>query len=260
MYVWIWRHLPGPVAGKLAQVLLLLAAVSRRCCCSSSSRGSSRTCRSARSRCRSDEPRRHSDPRRRQLRQLRLQPRPVPRAAGRRGRRAAQRRRDARRAGRPRRGGGARLARSRRAAGRRPVDGFRARLRRPRDFRCSGCASAIRRSVRSSARRSFGRRNCCTARRARCTTTESVCSPACRRRSPPRATTRSPSTSPDCAGEIEVTGRTASGIVMALRHRTCRSRVCSSIPSRCSPRADTASSPTGCASCGAEVDEDLVGG
>lgn len=28
MYVWIWRHLPGPVAGKLVQLLLLLAAVS----------------------------------------------------------------------------------------------------------------------------------------------------------------------------------------------------------------------------------------
>ena len=28
MYVWIWRHLPGPVALKVAQSLLLLAAVS----------------------------------------------------------------------------------------------------------------------------------------------------------------------------------------------------------------------------------------
>lgn len=28
MYVWIWRHLPGPVAVKLVQVVLLLAAVS----------------------------------------------------------------------------------------------------------------------------------------------------------------------------------------------------------------------------------------
>jgi hypothetical protein len=28
MYVWIWRHLPGPVGIKLAQVLLLVALVS----------------------------------------------------------------------------------------------------------------------------------------------------------------------------------------------------------------------------------------
>jgi cell division septal protein FtsQ len=28
MYVWIWRHLPGPVGVKLAQALLLVAAVS----------------------------------------------------------------------------------------------------------------------------------------------------------------------------------------------------------------------------------------
>lgn len=28
MYVWIWRHLPGPLAVKLLQVLVLLVAVS----------------------------------------------------------------------------------------------------------------------------------------------------------------------------------------------------------------------------------------
>jgi hypothetical protein len=28
MYVWIWRHLPGPVAVKLLQTLVLVAAVS----------------------------------------------------------------------------------------------------------------------------------------------------------------------------------------------------------------------------------------
>jgi hypothetical protein len=28
MYVWIWRHLPGPLAARLGQVLLLLVAVS----------------------------------------------------------------------------------------------------------------------------------------------------------------------------------------------------------------------------------------
>jgi hypothetical protein len=27
MYVWIWRHLPGPLALRLVEVLLLLAAV-----------------------------------------------------------------------------------------------------------------------------------------------------------------------------------------------------------------------------------------
>jgi hypothetical protein len=28
MYVWIWRHLPGPLAAKLGEVLVLIAAVS----------------------------------------------------------------------------------------------------------------------------------------------------------------------------------------------------------------------------------------
>jgi hypothetical protein len=28
MYVWIWRHLPGPLAAKLAQALVLVALVS----------------------------------------------------------------------------------------------------------------------------------------------------------------------------------------------------------------------------------------
>ena len=28
MYVWIWRHLPGPTAAKFGQVLVLIAAVS----------------------------------------------------------------------------------------------------------------------------------------------------------------------------------------------------------------------------------------
>jgi hypothetical protein len=28
MYVWIWRHLPGPVSAKLGQVLVLVALVS----------------------------------------------------------------------------------------------------------------------------------------------------------------------------------------------------------------------------------------
>ena len=28
MYVWIWRHLPGPMAVKLVQTALLVAAVS----------------------------------------------------------------------------------------------------------------------------------------------------------------------------------------------------------------------------------------
>jgi len=27
MYVWIWRHLPGPVAARIAQALLLVALV-----------------------------------------------------------------------------------------------------------------------------------------------------------------------------------------------------------------------------------------
>jgi hypothetical protein len=28
MYVWIWRHLPGPLALRLAQVLFLVAGIS----------------------------------------------------------------------------------------------------------------------------------------------------------------------------------------------------------------------------------------
>jgi hypothetical protein len=28
MYVWIWRHLPGPIAAKVLQALLLVAVVS----------------------------------------------------------------------------------------------------------------------------------------------------------------------------------------------------------------------------------------
>jgi hypothetical protein len=28
MYVWIWRHLPGPLALKISQVLVLILAVS----------------------------------------------------------------------------------------------------------------------------------------------------------------------------------------------------------------------------------------
>jgi hypothetical protein len=28
MYVWIWRHLPGPLAVKIGQALVLVAAVS----------------------------------------------------------------------------------------------------------------------------------------------------------------------------------------------------------------------------------------
>ncbi|SOD71164.1 hypothetical protein SAMN05892883_0738 [Jatrophihabitans sp. GAS493] len=28
MYVWIWRHLPGPLAVRIAQVVLLLVVVS----------------------------------------------------------------------------------------------------------------------------------------------------------------------------------------------------------------------------------------
>ena len=43
MYVWIWRHLPGNLALRMAQTLVLSRSCAR-CCCSSSSRGSSRSC------------------------------------------------------------------------------------------------------------------------------------------------------------------------------------------------------------------------
>ena len=54
-----------------------------------------------------------------------------------------------------------------------------------------------------------------------------------------------PDTIPD---ELEVTARTESGVVMACGTANCRSTASSSTPSRSSPRAGTACSPTGCGS------------
>ena len=85
--------------------------------------------------------------------------------------------------------------------------------------RCSGSASGTRRSARCTAGWSRGRRSCCTARPARSSTPAPGCWPACRRRSPRRATTRWPSRPDTVPAELEITAHTASGIVMALRHR-----------------------------------------
>ena len=73
-------------------------------------------------------------------------------------------------------------------------------------------------------RSSAARPSCCTARPAWSSTTARACSPGCPTRSPRRATTRSPSSRRRIPDELEVTARTASGVVMALRHRERRRR------------------------------------
>jgi anthranilate/para-aminobenzoate synthase component II len=45
--------------------------------------------------------------------------------------------------------------------------------------------------------------------------------------------------------ELVANGHTDSGLVMAVRHATCRCTACSSTPRACSPRAGTGSWPTG---------------
>ena len=86
------------------------------------------------------------------------------------------------------------------------------RLRGRRHCRCSGCASATRRSVRCSAARSRTRPSSCTARPARSSTRARACSPGCPTRSPRRGTTRSRSSNDTVSDELEVTRdrRTAS--------------------------------------------------
>ncbi len=86
--------------------------------------------------------------------------------------------------------------------------------------RCSASASATRRSERCTAASSRGRRSCCTARPPRSSTTASgvlagLPSPFTATRYHSLAVERD--TVPD---ELEITAHTASGIVMALRHRT----------------------------------------
>ena len=49
--------------------------------------------------------------------------------------------------------------------------------------------------------------------------TGTACSPGCPTRSPPPATTRSTIRPEHLPAELEVTGRTDSGVIMALRHR-----------------------------------------
>ena len=128
--------------------------------------------------------------RRRQLRQLRLQPGPVPRAAGRAQHRAAQRRRDDRRAGRPRRRRCAALPRPRHAHRRR---GHRADGAGRRGRRAAGAGGlpgppgdrrGLRRGRRPGTRAAARQDQPGGARRCR------ACSPGCPRPSPPPATTR----------------------------------------------------------------------
>ena len=66
-----------------------------------------------------------------------------------------------------------------------------------------------------------------------------------RTRSPRPATTRSRSNRTACRRDLEVTARTGEGSSWRPATVTCRSRACSSTPSRCSPSAATACSPTG---------------
>ena len=126
----------------------------------------------------------------RQLRQLHLQPRPLPRRAGRGGRSCIattrSRRADviAARSGRDRA-----LARPLHAERRRHLPRPRSR-RRPRPSRCSASASAIRRSARRSAATWCARRCRCTASSPRSRTRARACSAASTGRSGRRAITR----------------------------------------------------------------------
>ena len=158
------------------------------------------------------------DPRRRQLRQLRVQPRAVPRPARGRGRGTTQRRGRGRRRRRRRGRRHPALARTGQARGRgrlhRHDPGGRASRRRS-----SVSASVTRRSRSPTAARSTARRSCCTARRARSSTTASVCWPACRARSPRPATTRWRRSSPTCRPSSRSRPAPSGGVIMGLRHR-----------------------------------------
>ena len=218
MYAWIWRHLPGPWPVRSR------ARGSRswrswwRCCSVVFPWAEHVAAVPRRDGGRSDRPNaRDRDPRRRQLRQLRLQPGAVPRPARRRVRRAAQRR-------------------GRRRTTRRGYDGV---LLSPGpgtpetpasastwSARCARRGAAARRLPRPPGDRRRVRRDGRARARAAArqdqpgaTTRARASWPGCRRRSPRPATTRSPSSADSLPAELEVTGRTASGVVMALRHR-----------------------------------------
>ncbi len=157
-------------------------------------------------------------PRRRQLRQLRLQPGPVPVPARRRVRGAAQRRGATRaRPGRLRRRPA--LPRPRHARGGRRLRRDGAPLRRDRRCRSSASVWACSRWRWRTAESWTGRPSCCTARprrwargRRRLRRTAD----ALHRDPLPLAGRRSRRTVPD---ELEVTAWTDDGIIMGLRHR-----------------------------------------
>ena len=161
-------------------------------------------------------PRRRAD---RQLRQLHLQPRPVPRGAGRRGR-GAPPRRDRRRRRRARCGPthlvispGPEDPRPGRHLGRRHP---RARRRR---CRSSASASATRPSARRSAPGWCAAASRCTARPAPSSTTAARSSPACEN---PMVATRYHSlvVDPDLAPDLELTAWCDGDVVMGVRHRS----------------------------------------
>ena len=148
------------------------------------------------------------------VRRRAAQPRPRHAGEGRRLRRPGPR-------GRGRGAGARRLPRP---------PGDRGRLRRGRRARPG---AAARQDQRGAARRA------------------PACWPGCRRRSPRPATTRSRSREDTPAGRARGDRpdgeRRGDG---AAAPRRCRSRACSSTPSRCSPRAATGCSPTGWSTCG----------
>ncbi len=158
--------------------------------------------------------------RHRQLRFVHLQPRAVPRRAGRGDPRAPQRRGDARR---DRRDGARRRSSSRRgpAGPRTPASRWTSSGGSARRRRFSACASGIRRSASCTAARCAARRRRCTARRRRSCTTAGACSRASASRFRRGRYHSLVIADDDVPAELEVAARTREdGIIMAVRHRT----------------------------------------
>ncbi len=152
----------------------------------------------------------------RQLRQLHLQPRPVPGRAGGGDRGGPQRQGDRRRAAGARRRPPRRLARD---PARRPRPASRSRRSAPSPRparRCSASASATSRWSRPSAA-APSRASRSTARTPRSSTTAGRSTPGCRARWSPAATTRW-SPTPTCPDELELSA-SLGDVVMGARHR-----------------------------------------
>ena len=231
MYVWIWRHLPGHLSLKLVQVLVLFLAVTALLLfvifpwIEPHLPISQVTVPGDKSDAR---------PRRRQLRQLRLQPGPVPRPARRRGRWCA-----------------ATMPSRRPTWTRSGVDGvlLSPGPGTPEDAGASmafvaACADAGAAAVRGVPRPSGDRRRVRRAGRAgaRAAARQDLRGAPRRHRRARRAAVAVRRDALSLAGgrgdalppEIVVTAQTASGVVMGAAARdACRSTACSSTPSRC---------------------------